>query len=78
MLDRLDKAKVMADRAGITYPWVQDRDGDFGNAVRSTTLPATLLFDTDGTLLASKTDAPFETQDELQGWIDAHTVAAGR
>ncbi|QXC59468.1 TlpA family protein disulfide reductase [Aquihabitans sp. G128] len=73
VVDQLDKAKVMASRAGVTYPWVQDPQGDFGNAVRASTIPATYLFDTDGTLLASKVDTAFKSQAELQKWIDAYT-----
>ncbi|MCU1497846.1 MAG: TlpA family protein disulfide reductase [Acidimicrobiales bacterium] len=73
VLDRLDNAKAMADKAGVTYPWVQDRDGDFANAVRTTTMPSTFLFAPDGTILASKTDKAFKSQSQLQAWIDAAT-----
>ncbi|CAN5615789.1 hypothetical protein BH10ACT1_BH10ACT1_40210 [soil metagenome] len=72
VLDRLDLAKTMVARTGVTYPWVQDPAGDFGNALKSTTLPSTFILDPDGTIVASKGKA-FKSQAELQAWIDANT-----
>lgn len=71
ILDRLDNAQAMAAKTGITYPWVRDEKGDFGNAAQSTGLPYTLLLATDGTVLASKLGA-FESQAEIQAWLDQH------
>jgi cytochrome c biogenesis protein CcmG/thiol:disulfide interchange protein DsbE len=71
VLDRLDKAKAMAARTGITYPWVRDPDGDFGAAARTAGLPDTLLVDTDGTVLATKLGA-FDDEAELRAWLDEH------
>lgn len=71
VLDRLDDAKTMAAKTGITYPWVRDPAGDFGNAAQATGLPHTLLVDTDGTVLATKLGA-FDSQAEIQAWLDEH------
>ncbi len=40
--DQLDKALQMAERTAITYPWVQDPDGDFFYAARAAGMPTTL------------------------------------
>jgi len=69
VLDRLDAAKAMAAKTGITYPWVRDPKGDFGNAAQATGLPHTLLVDTDGTVLATKVGV-FDSQAEIQAWLD--------
>lgn len=71
VLDRLDNAKAMAAKTAITYPWVRDPRGDFANVAQSIGLPDTLLIDTDGTVLASKLGA-FESQAEIQAWLDEH------
>lgn len=71
VLDRLDNAQAMAAKTGITYPWVRDPTGSFGNAAQATGLPHTLLVDTDGTVLATKLGA-FDSQAEIQAWLDEH------
>lgn len=71
VLDRLDNAQAMAAKTGITYPWVRDPAGSFGNAAQATGLPHTLLVDTDGTVLATKVGV-FDSQDEIQAWLDEH------
>lgn len=71
VLDRLDNARAMAAKTGITYPWVRDPTGDFGNAAQSTGLPDTLLLDTDGRVLAAKLGA-FRSQAAIQTWLDQH------
>lgn len=67
--DRLEDAKVMAERTGITYPWVQDRDGNFFYAAQGAGMPTTFIIMPSGEIVASKTGA-FDSQDELQSWID--------
>lgn len=69
--DRLADAKVMADRTGITYPWVQDPKGDFFFAAQSAGMPTTFIITGAGEIVASKTGS-FDSQRELQGWLDAH------
>lgn len=71
--DQLDKAKVMADRTGITYPWVQDPKGDFFFAAQSAGMPTTFIITGSGEIVASKTGS-FDSQRELQGWLDAHVA----
>jgi len=65
----LDRAKAMATKAGMTYPWVRDPRGDFFYAVRAAALPTTLAVNPDGQILASHTGA-FKSQAQLQAWID--------
>ena len=66
---QLDKAKAMAAKAGMTYPWVRDPRGDFFYAVRAAALPTTLAVNPKGQILASHTGA-FKSQAQLQGWIE--------
>lgn len=67
--DQLDKALQMAERTAITYPWVQDPDGDFFYAARAAGMPTTLAVSPQGEVLAAKTGS-FSSQAELQRWID--------
>lgn len=67
--DQLDKALLMAERTAITYPWVQDPDGDFFYAARAAGMPTTLAVNPQGEVLAAKTGS-FSSQAELQRWID--------
>jgi thiol-disulfide isomerase/thioredoxin len=69
--DQLDKALEMAERTGITYPWVQDPDGDFFYAARAAGMPTTLVVNPQGEVLAAKTGS-FSSQTELQRWIDGY------
>jgi thiol-disulfide isomerase/thioredoxin len=71
VLDRLDNAEAMAAKTGITYPWVRDDDGSFGNAAQSSGLPDTLLIEPDGTVVASKSGV-FASQAAIQSWLDEH------
>ncbi|HEX2577440.1 MAG TPA: TlpA disulfide reductase family protein [Aquihabitans sp.] len=71
--DQVDKAKVMAERTGITYQWVQDPTGDFFYAAKGAGMPTTFILTTDGEVVASKTGA-FSSAEELQGWLDAHAA----
>jgi thiol-disulfide isomerase/thioredoxin len=67
--DQLDKALEMAELTAITYPWVQDPDGDFFYAARAAGMPTTLVVSPQGEILAAKTGS-FSSQGELQRWID--------
>ena len=69
--DRLDRALVLAAQTKITYPWVQDPDGNFFYEAGATGMPTTLLLDRRGRILATRTGA-FSDQADLQGWIDEH------
>jgi thiol-disulfide isomerase/thioredoxin len=69
--DQLDKALEMAERTAITYPWVQDPDGDFFYAARAAGMPTTLVVNPQGEVLAAKTGS-FSSQTELQRWIDGY------
>ncbi|MBX3285658.1 MAG: TlpA family protein disulfide reductase [Actinobacteria bacterium] len=69
--DQLDRALVLAQRTGITYPWVQDPDGDFFYAARAAGMPTTLAVSPDGEVLAAKTGT-FTSEAELQRWIDGY------
>lgn len=71
--DRLADAKVMAERTGITYPWVQDRTGDFFFAAQGAGMPTTFIIMPSGEIVASKTGA-FDSQDDLQSWIDTNVA----
>ena len=69
--DQLDKALEMAERTAITYPWVQDPEGDFFYAAQAAGMPTTLVINPQGEVLAAKTGS-FSSQTELQRWIDAY------
>ena len=69
--DQLDKALQMAERTGITYPWVQDPEGNFFYAARAAGMPTTLAVSPQGEVLAAKTGS-FSSQAELQRWIDGY------
>lgn len=69
--DQLDKALQMAERTAITYPWVQDPEGDFFYAARAAGMPTTLAMSPQGEVLAAKTGS-FSSQAELQRWIDGY------
>lgn len=71
--DRLASAKVMAQRTGITYPWVQDPKGDFFFAAQGAGMPTTFIIMASGEIVASKTGA-FESGAELQQWLDDHVA----
>lgn len=71
--DRLEDAMVMAERTGITYPWVQDPDGNFFFAAQGAGMPTTFIIMPSGEIVASKTGA-FDSQDELQSWIDSNVA----
>ena len=71
--DRLEYAKVMATRTGITYDWVQDRSGDFFFAAQAAGMPTTFIIMPSGEIVASKTGA-FASPSELQGWLDDHVA----
>lgn len=72
-LDQPAKAKVMAEQTGITYPWVQDRNGDFFYEAKAAGMPTTFILMPSGEVVASKTGA-FDSQAELQGWLDDHVA----
>lgn len=67
--DRLDSAKVMAAKTGITYPWVQDPKGDFFFAAQGAGMPTTFIIMPSGDIVASKTGA-FKSGAKLQQWLD--------
>lgn len=69
--DQLDKATEMAERTAITYPWVQDPDGNFFYAARAAGMPTTLAINPQGEVLAARTGS-FSSQSELQRWIDGY------
>ncbi len=69
--DQLAKAKVMARRTGITYPWVQDPTGDFFVGAKASALPTTFIIQPSGEIVGSKTGA-FKSQAELQQWLGEH------
>lgn len=69
--DQLAKAKAMAVRTGITYPWVQDPSGDFFAEAKAAGLPTTFIIDPSGEIKASKSGA-FASLAELQQWLDVH------
>lgn len=71
--DQLEKAKVMAERTGITYPWVQDPSGEFFYAAKGAGMPTTFVVMPSGEVVASKT-GPFASQTELQRWLDDHVA----
>lgn len=75
VLDRPAAARAMAAQTGIGYRWVRDPAGDFSHAARTVNLPDTMLFSSDGTLLASKIGV-FEDQAAIQAFLDDH--GAGR
>lgn len=74
--DRLDKALVMAERTGITYPWVQDLSGDFFFEAQAAGMPTTLLVNPGGTVLAAKTGS-FKDAAELDKWVERYLGPAG-
>lgn len=69
--DSLERAKQMAVKTGITYPWIQDREGELFYALGGAGMPTTVAVNPDGEVLASHTGA-FKTQAELQAWIDTY------
>lgn len=71
--DQLEKALVMAEQTGITYPWVQDPTGDFFFAAKGAGMPTTFIVMPSGEVVASKTGA-FDSQADLQGWLDRHVA----
>ncbi len=66
--DQLAKAKVMAKRTGITYPWVQDQTGDFFFEAQAAALPTSFVIQPSGEIVASKTGA-FTSAAELERWL---------
>lgn len=72
-LDQPEKARAMVERTGITYPWVQDRDGDFFYEAKAAGMPTTFILMPSGEVTATKT-GPFDSQAELQGWLDDHVA----
>lgn len=75
VMDRLDKAKEMATKTGITYDWVRDPDGRFANRIKATGLPETLLVARGGKVLARKTGA-FHSNEELRDWVDGNLTGS--
>ena len=71
VLDRVEDARAMARRTGISYPWVLDEDGSFTSDAQTATLPTTLLLDSSHAVVAAKVGA-FDSGGELQRWIDRH------
>lgn len=67
------KAEVMAERTGITYPWLHDASGDFSTAARVAGMPTTFILMPSGEVVGSKTGA-FKSKADLQGWLDDHVA----
>ena len=69
--DEVGAATAMAEKTGITYPWLRDLTGNFFYEAQAAAMPTTLLLDPKGNALASKT-GDFKSVAELQRWIDKH------
>ena len=69
--DPPDRARQMAAKTGITYPWLRDPTGDFFYASKGTGLPRTVLIEPSGVVLATKT-GEFSSRAELERWLDDH------
>lgn len=67
--DRLAQAEALAKQTAITYPWIQDPEGEVYYESRGSGMPTTLLLGADGEVLATKTGA-FKSAAELQAFID--------
>lgn len=72
--DDLERAEQMATRTGVTYPWIQDVEGELFYALGGAGMPTTVAVNPEGQVLASHTGA-FKTQGELQDWIDTYLGA---
>lgn len=68
---QVDRARALAARTGITFPWVQDPDRNFFFEAGATGMPTTLLLDPRGRILATRTGA-FADHADLRTWIDQH------
>ncbi len=69
--DRPELARAMAARTGITYPWLQDRSGDFFYAAQGVGLPTSILVEPSGDVLAVRT-GPFDSFADVTSWLDDH------
>lgn len=67
--DDVDKAKTLAERTDITYPWALDPTGEFFYEARGKGMPTTLLLADGGRVIDHKTGS-FKNADELQAFID--------
>jgi thiol-disulfide isomerase/thioredoxin len=66
--DPVERAAELAEQTAITYPWVLDPEARLFNTAQAAGMPTTLLLDTDGTVLTTKTGA-FSSADELDEFL---------
>jgi thiol-disulfide isomerase/thioredoxin len=66
--DRLEQAIELADQTGITYPWVQDPEGNLFFEARAAGMPTTILLDASGAIVATETGA-FADRAELDAFL---------
>ncbi len=67
--DDLAKAKALAKRTGITYPWALDPTGELYYESKGIGMPTTVLLAADGSVVDAKTGW-FDSATELQAFID--------
>lgn len=61
-LDRREDAEVFLDEMDVTFPTIFDIGGDVAAAVEARGMPTTLIFDTDGDLVAHHSGQATEAQ----------------
>ncbi len=67
--DDPDRAKALAKKTGIRYPWALDPTGGFYYETKGAGMPTTLLISADGKVLDS-TSGAFDNRSELQAFLD--------
>ncbi len=54
-LDQIDAARAFVEEMGVEFPTIHDLTGDFAAAVGGRGMPTTVVFDTDGRMIAHHT-----------------------
>lgn len=69
-LEDTASAMAMAERTGISYPWLLDSKGALAAEAAIVNLPTTLLVDPAGDVRATRVGA-FKSAADLEAWVDS-------